>query len=67
MSISQKQMSFHKVNQVLLYSLSDLKKSSFVVTSLCKEYCGVEVKPFLKAIFLITKSIIFGCKNYFNS
>ena len=67
MSTSQKQMSFHKVSQVLFSSLSDLKNSSFVVTSLCVEYCGVEVELFLKAIFLITKSVIFGYKNSFNS
>lgn len=67
MSTSQKQMSFHKVNRVLLDSLSDLKDGSVVVTSLCLGYCGVEVELFLKAIFLITKSTIFGYKNSFNS
>ena len=57
MSTSQKQMSFHKVSQVLFSSLSDLKNSSFVVTSLCVEYCGVEEYLF---------SVIFGCKNSSN-
>lgn len=57
MSTSQRQMSFHKVNQVLFNSLSDLKNSSFVVASLCVEYCGVEVERFSKpSSFLLRPS-----------